>query len=820
MPAPELGFDLLASLPAGVAYLAGASHVFRFANDAYRLLVGGREILGKTVREALPELEGQGYFELLDDVFARGEAAGGRAAEVLLGAPDEERTPIFVDFCYQPVRQRGAVVGILVHAADVTAHVRDQRRLEQVSSELSASEERHRVLFATIPYGVVHHDAQGGIVAANPAATEILGVAEGDLLGLRPDDRRWQAVREDGASLSGRQHPAMVALATGRVTAPTIMGIAHGQTAQRRWLSVIGVPLERDGAGRVRRAYSVFSDVTEQRRADAALRERDSFLGRLRDANVLGVVISDEIGVRDANDAFLAMLGRDRADLAAGHLDWRSLSPPEWSVRDRQALEELRASGACQPFEKDYLHASGARIPVLVGAAVIDRDPLSWVTFVADLSARQRAEDERARLLASAQSARAEATRAEEGLQLLLRAGALATAPRDATQLLEHATQLLVPSLADFALVLLDAGDERLIPIAAAHRDAGRLTTERPALSPTSSALVAPFLTQRSELVVGLRDPAVRQSVLDPWSERLVEELAADSVASIPVRSAEHGWGVLIIGRGQERPPLSASELAVGEELGRRLADGLANAEAVAREHRVAETLQRALLPQHLPSIDGVDLAVEYLPATAGVEVGGDWFDVVALSEDALAVVVGDVMGHSIAAGAIMGQLRTILRTYAIDRVPPGALLERTNAAMAQMLSGALASAFCATFNTTTMELVYANAGHPPPLLAGAAEGSRFLAEPAGLMLGALPDSGYLDGRVQLREGAVLLAYTDGLVEARGRGLDTGLAELVAAIGPESCSSAARACATALERVLRSQHRGDDVCVLALRAGA
>lgn len=816
---PAVGFELFADLPAGIAYLAGPDHVFRFANAAYRELLGGRDLIGRTVREALPELSRKGHVEILDRVLASGQAAETRSMELMLDGPDGELRQIFLDCVCQPVHNRAAVVGILVHAVDVTSHVGNEQRLERITARLAESEERHRILFETMPYGVVHHDSGGAIVAANPAATEILGVAEKDLVGLGPRDDRWEAVREDGSPLEADRHPAMVALSTGRVTEATLMGVTHGRTGQNRWLSVIGVPLERYDDGRPGRAYAMFSDVTDQLRAAASLQERDSFLGRLRDANVLGVVTSSEGRVTDANDAFLHMVGRDRQDLAAGRVDWQAMTPPEWHHRNDRALEELRSTGACQPFEKQFLHTDGTRVPVLVGAAVVERDPLRWVTFAVDLSERERAEKERATLVASAEAASAEAARAEEELRLLMRAGALAASTHDPEQLLEHSTRLLVPSVADVALVLLPGDGGLLVPVVALHHDPHRSSVAvagDQSVAPSDRGVTAPLRTGRPVLLQQLSDPGVRRANLDSWSEHFVVEMGADSVIAAPLGIAERNRGVLVVGRAASTPPFSPSDVAVIEELARRLAVGLANAETFAREHTVSETLQRALLP-HIPSSFGrVDLAVEYLPATAGAEVGGDWFDVFPLSDTSLALLVGDVMGHGIEAAAVMGQVRTIMHTYAIDTSRPAAVLERTNAVMAKMLPGATATALCAVLDTATGELAYANAGHPPPLLS-TPTAARYLTGGGGPLLGAIEEAGYSEGRVALGAGSAVLLYTDGLIEDRDRDIDTGLAQLRATMAERVPSSAAQMCSTALASLLGAGHRSDDICLLALR---
>ena len=469
--------ELLANLPAAVAYLAGPDLIIEFANEVYRRLVGDRDVVGLPVRQALPELAPQGRFEMLEQILETGQAARGNETEVWVRRRGEQPEQMFVDFVYQPVRGAdGTVAGVLLYATDVTAHVRDRRRLETLAWQLTASQERYRTLFETMPLGVVHYDVNGDIIGANPAAGEILGM---DLTAVTswPVVARGQAVREDGSPFRPEDLPVPVALRTGEVVADVLAGVRHGRTGELRWLQVTAIPDARDDQGRPSRAYAIFTDLTGQRRTEAALRESTALLGRLREANVLGVVVSTEQGAYEANDAFLDMIGYSRDDLAAGRVSYQSVTAPGWASRDRDALEQLRRTGAFQPYEKEYTHRDGHRVPVVVGAAVIDRAPLRWVTFVVDLTARQRAEDERAELLVSERAARAEAGNARDRLAFLMRAGALVAATRDRDEMLAQVAQLVVPSLADYCIVFLPTGDEALQAAAFAHRDPARAAT-------------------------------------------------------------------------------------------------------------------------------------------------------------------------------------------------------------------------------------------------------------------------------------------------------------------------------------------------------
>ncbi len=390
--------DLWLRLPAGVAYVAGPDLVFEFANEEFRKAVGGRDLMGVPLRQALPEQAWE-HLDLVENVARTGEPCRGRESEVWVRGPGQEPEQLFVDFVYQPVRdEAGGVAGVLLYGTDVTAHVRDRRRLEELAERLAVTEERYRTLFETLPPGVIHYNAGGSILGANPAAAEMLGLAP-DAITSWPLIQAGRAVHEDGTPFEPADVPVMVALRTGEVVADVVAGLPHGRTGELRWLRITAVPDARDEQGRPQRAYAILTDITEQRRAEDAVRQNNRLLGRLREANVLGVVVASEAGIHDANDAFLDIIGRSRDDLAGGRISWRAITPQKWAATDDDALAQLRRTGACQPYEKEYLHSDGHRVPILIGAAVIDWHPLRWTTFAVDLTARQREEHERAALL-------------------------------------------------------------------------------------------------------------------------------------------------------------------------------------------------------------------------------------------------------------------------------------------------------------------------------------------------------------------------------------------------------------------------------------
>jgi serine phosphatase RsbU (regulator of sigma subunit) len=270
-----------------------------------------------------------------------------------------------------------------------------------------------------------------------------------------------------------------------------------------------------------------------------------------------------------------------------------------------------------------------------------------------------------------------------------------------------------------------------------------------------------------------------------------------------------------VLGRGDGRPPFTEADVAVIEELSRRLATGMANVEAFAREHTVAETLQHALLPDAPPGIAGLDLAVRYLPATDGVHVGGDWYDVFPLSRDRVALAIGDVVGHSIGSASIMGQVRSLLRAYALEHPAPADVLGRANAAVCKLLPDVVATVFYAVLDLSTGDLAYASAGHPPPLLDSGQGHVEYLDSASGAMLGA--GTGYTAGHRRLAPGTRLLLYTDGLIEDRRRDIAEGFGALARAVRRSPAQTAEQTCQFVQTAMLGSGTRADDVCILAVR---
>ena len=237
----------------------------------------------------------------------------------------------------------------------------------------------------------------------------------------------------------------------------------------------------------------------------------------------------------------------------------------------------------------------------------------------------------------------------------------------------------------------------------------------------------------------------------------------------------------------------------------------------VEHEHHVAEALQRSLLPEPTLEYPYVSCATRYLPATAEVAVGGDWYDVIPLDDGRIGFALGDVAGHGVGAAAAMGQLRMALRAYALDDRSPAETLQRLNRLLCDVQPNTLATAtaWYGCYDVASRVLTFASAGHLPALIIDAAGDGQYWDEVHGPPLGASVGARYTQTRRRLEPSATVLLYTDGLVEKRGTSIDARLAALrdAAAAAPRDLE---QMCDTVLATLLDAP-TGDDVAMLALR---
>ncbi|WP_461027764.1 SpoIIE family protein phosphatase, partial [Streptomyces sparsus] len=289
-----------------------------------------------------------------------------------------------------------------------------------------------------------------------------------------------------------------------------------------------------------------------------------------------------------------------------------------------------------------------------------------------------------------------------------------------------------------------------------------------------------------------------------------------------PLRGRRRVIGAAVFLRRPERAPFEGDDLLVAAQLATHTALGVDKAVLYGREAYIADELQRTMLPDNLPQPTGVQLASRYLPAAESARVGGDWYDAIPLPGSRVALVVGDVMGHSMTSAAIMGQLRTTAQTLAGLDLPPQEVLHHLDEQAQRLGQDRMATCLYAVYDPVAHRMVIANAGHPPPVMLHRGGRAEVLRIPAGAPIGV----GGVDFQaveLDAPAGATLLLYTDGLVESRHRDVWTGieqlrekLTETARLTRPGSPAPLEPLCDEVLD-ILGPGDRDDDIALLAAR---
>lgn len=292
--------------------------------------------------------------------------------------------------------------------------------------------------------------------------------------------------------------------------------------------------------------------------------------------------------------------------------------------------------------------------------------------------------------------------------------------------------------------------------------------------------------------------------------------------AFLPLIASGRPVGSCILGFDRERG-FSDEERTVLTALAGLIAQALERARRYESEAALARGLQEALLPHRLSAHPRVETAGCYLPGTQGMDVGGDWYDVVDAGEG-LALVIGDVQGHGVQAAATMGQLRSAVRAFALGDHPPGEVMSSTNRLLIDLDPGQFASCCYIRLDPLTGLARAARAGHPQPLLRHPDGRTDVLDLPGGVVLGVAPEAEYPVTELRLEPGAVLALYTDGLVERAGHDIDEGIGALRTALtlaGGRGASaqppSLPGVAGLLTDRARRAADRPDDIALLLTR---
>ena len=446
--------------------------------------------------------------------------------------------------------------------------------------------------------------------------------------------------------------------------------------------------------------------------------------------------------------------------------------------------------------------------------------------FLANLAGLTTQAFERAQVFEHERAARRDAEAGRERLSLLSEVTRLLSSSLDPTMVIGRTMNLVEGRLAE-ACVVHVPGDGGLV----------RLDVRRPTTGPrgadwsgpaeipfdSSSPAAVAFRTGRTQLAhvepgdtLNPLEPIELLDPLDPLERSGYEEDAARALA-VPLMTSSEVIGVMTFVHRPGRD-FKVDDVSLATEVASRTGVALSNAARFQREHVVAEVLQRAVLPESLPHVAGLRLDAEYRAGVAGTYAGGDWYDVFELGDDVVFFSVGDVMGKGAPAAALMGQVRSAIRAYAVAGLSPTQVLSSLDRLFDTLIEDRVVTAVVGTVEPSTGRVLLANAGHPPPLVVRADGSTAFypiehsLLIAAGLGAGPRPMA-----QVFLEPGDTLVMYSDGLIERHGEAITDGMDRLAAAATGLAEQAWPEHPAEAFASLLDDEERTDDVVVLCLR---
>nr|WP_107364844.1 SpoIIE family protein phosphatase [Streptomyces agglomeratus] len=550
----------------------------------------------------------------------------------------------------------------------------------------------------------------------------------------------------------------------------------------------------------------------------------DALLDKKLDNMAAAAIVVDDAGlIVAANSAAQSLLDRDAMDLIGQdshdllHRDQHGHPMPRTRCQMRKALLTRRTRhGDAEWF------ARGDGTLVQLSWLVTPYTPDSGVTGALALLYERQEEDSHQ----SEDGYSAPLTELDR-LTLLAETTTQLTSTLDVDEALHRLAALTVPRLADWAVFdLLTEHDEVRRVLVMHHKDG--ILVERDDLQgpmpPVPEESPMPLSRALRGAASALAGPATYQGPPDSGiaveQQRLFTETGMHSAVIAPIRGLRDVLGALTLGRAQRHDAFTPADLPLLEDLTRRAGLALDNARLYQRQRKVAETMQRHLLPQ-LPTLPGLQMTARYVPAPDASSVGGDWYDAFALAAHTHALAIGDVVGHDLDAAAGMAQVRNMLRAFAWSRpeAAPSAVVTRLDEAVMHIAEVPMATMILARLtlgDDALWRLRWTNAGHPPPLLVTHDGQARYLDEAHGMLLGTGVNRPRPDAVAVLPPQATLLLYTDGLIESPQHSLDRGLDRLRRHAASLAHRPLGSFCDALLEQV-RPDDNDDDVAMIALR---
>ena len=676
--------------------------------------------------------------------------------------------------------------------------------------QLRFSRDQLEAVLRSVPDGITVQDATGRLLYANEAAARLVGFSSAEeMLSSKPSEilGRFELLDESGAPFDFERLPGRRVFA-GEPTVEAVVRFRVRESGEERWSNVKASAVP-DDSGEPRFAVNIFRDVTAERLAEQRERviaEASTVLGASLEVQETMQQLAVLVVPRLADWCLVHLLRDGEIEpVAIAHSDpeamrWASELAARYPTRadSESRVAAVLRSGRAQVINDitdDMLVAAAEgeeHLNVLrnagMSSAMIVPIPAAGqtvgaVTFVSsDSDCRFEAHDlELARRLAERAGLAIDNARAHEA-EREARDAAESTGRRlaalESISLVGFSTESseVLPALLTRARDALQADRATLLLL---DEEAGELRIHRAVgIDAEVAAEVRVPVGKGAAGRIAAQDAPL---VIDDLNEfpvvgRYLRERGG-SLAGVPLHVAGKVAGVLHLSSDQ-RGRFGQQDTELLSELAERVALVIERTSLWEREHTMAETLQRSFLPERLPTIEGVALAAHYQPAAKGMEIGGDWYDVLRCSDGTVALAVGDVVGKGLHAAAAMGQVRNALRAYAYEGHDPGAILRRLNDLVESIGDPVLTTLWIGKLDPRNRALTYANAGHPPAVLLLAGGDVVMIDDAKSLPLGVQSDLRVKPSVRPLDPRDLLLLFTDGLVERHDLPIGDGLERL------------------------------------------
>ena len=685
----------------------------------------------------------------------------------------------------------GRLTGFAGAASDIS-------RFADRAAELVSSRDRFMVVVEAMPQLAWIAAADGTIEYFNGPWLEYTGLTVDRMqhAGIKgvvhPDDLEMTWQRWSNALATGEEYEVEYRLRNSR-------------EGTYRWFIARSVPI-RDQAGAIEKWIGTATDIDAQVRSNANLRfalDAAGSLSALLDVDAVCNELARLATIRIADWCFVTLAGEggelktvSMAHRDPGRIRYLEQFSGRYPVEPDSAIAlTIRQNSSLlvstvdpqrvRESAKDALHLELLESLAMHSAMVVPisteaGDSYGAVTLVSSESAHSFTQDDVAvvemvarRAAAAIHTAKvySEERRRSERLRFIARASELIFESFDLQSTFDRVTGFVVSGIADLAYVMLVENGEVLRTVSAAHRDPGKaqiahgMRGQRTFRPQAEEQAIRALARERAQL-----DAVIdRNKLLGAVWEYLaadVRALAPCSSITVPLFSRGETFGALVVYRCSPGQAYQSEDVPLFEDLGRRLSIAIEHAKTLDRERRIAQSLQRTLLPQPgmFPAVPGLAFESEYRPSSSEADVGGDWYDAIKLRDGSIAISVGDVTGRGLRAAGLMGKLRQALGMACLYESDPARLLDSVDFSLRTRGSSEIATAFIGIISPDRKTLRFASAGHPPPLLRRGGDVTELRS--TGLPLGLRDMDREQSNEISLEGAQLLILYTDGLTEA------------------------------------------------------